>query len=70
MLTWWFARQFIDGNVVKGASLDWEMETLLANRILRNHGKIAGQTTEPSAEMLVYPSIPSDDGRDAEMNDA
>lgn len=70
VLTQWFARQLIDSNVVKGASVDQEMQTLLANRILHNQGELAGQTMEPSAEMLVSPSIHSDEGRDAGMDDA
>ena len=31
ILTWWFARQLVAGNKVKSCSIDWEMETLLAD---------------------------------------
>ena len=57
VLTWWFARQLIDGNDVKSCSIDWRMEKPFAERILSNQGETADQTTWKSAEDLVSPSI-------------
>ena len=63
ILTWWFARQSINADEVKGRFVDWRMETLMADRILSNQGEIMDQTVEIMAEELVSPSIHSGEGR-------
>lgn len=65
ILTWWYVRQLVQGNTVKGCSVDWKTETLLADRILSNQGGITDQMIDASAEALVSPSAYSDEGRDS-----
>ena len=57
MLTWWFAHQLIAGPDVESCSIDWQMETLFAERILSNQGETADQTTWKPAANIVSPSI-------------
>lgn len=64
ILTWWFARQLIDTNKVKSRSVDWRMETGLADHILSNRGLIRGPTIGLLQEELVSPSIYPVGGKD------
>ena len=63
VLTWWFARQLLEGNVVKDASVDWEVESLVAKRILHEQEKFAYQTMDPLTEISISPSIFSGEDR-------
>jgi len=69
ILTWWFARQLVNGNEIKNCSIDWRMETQLAGRILSNQGETIIQTILTSPEELVFPSIHSGEGIDSQVDD-
>ena len=63
VLTWWVARQLLEGNVVNDASVDLEVETLVAKRIPYEQEKFAYQTMDSLTAISISPSIFSGEER-------
>ncbi len=54
----------VAGDEVKSRSVDWQEETLLADRILSNQGQATYETMGIPVDELVSPSIQSIEGGD------